>query len=53
MKEFIAAVGALAEMCGFFREELLKQGFSRKEAMELVQTYIESTLPQKPRESGH
>lgn len=44
VKEFLTAMGSLAEMCIFFRTKLEANGFSRSEAMELTKTYLTATL---------
>jgi hypothetical protein len=44
VKQFVLAVGALAETLRVFRTELLKNGFSRAETMELTKTYLQQTL---------
>lgn len=40
LKDFIQAVGALAEVMRLYREELLKNGFTRKEAIQLTQAFM-------------
>lgn len=42
--ELIISIGALAEMSGEFMKQLLKQCFSREEALALVRTFIHATL---------
>lgn len=34
----------LADMCSIFHNRLLLDGFSRREALKLTQTFIEATL---------
>lgn len=51
MNNLVTAIGALAEVCGLFQQHLLKQGFSRKEALELTKTYLSTTItPDKKEE---
>lgn len=40
VKEMLAAVGSLAEMAGFYRDQLLKQGFTREEAIKIVREWL-------------
>lgn len=42
--DLINALGAMGETCGFFMKQLLAQGFTRKEAIQLTQAYLESTI---------
>jgi hypothetical protein len=44
LKELITAVGVLAEMMRLFREELLKNGFSRSETLYLVSAFMQAQL---------
>lgn len=52
MKEFIMAVGALAEMMRLFRDELLKNGFTRREAIQLTQAFMVEQISQKSKEEN-
>ena len=47
LKELITAFGILAETCRMFREELLKNGFTREETMYLVAEYMKNQLNSK------
>lgn len=40
LKEYIMAVGALAEAMALFRDNLLKHGFSRVETLEMIKVYL-------------
>ena len=40
----ITAMGALAELCGELKRQLIKNGFTQKEALELVGQYITATV---------
>jgi hypothetical protein len=40
----IVAMGALAELCGELKRQLIKNGFTQKEALELVARYITATV---------
>ena len=50
LNEFITAMGALAEMLRLFREELLKNGFTREETLKLVEAFMLEQIKQKPTE---
>ncbi len=49
MNDFVVAIRALGEAAGLLYKELLNQGFTREEAIRLVQTYITATLTQPKR----
>jgi hypothetical protein len=40
----IIAMGAMAEMCGELKHQLIKNGFTQKEALELVGRYLTATV---------
>lgn len=40
----ILAMGAIAEMCGELKRQLIKNGFTQREALELVGRYITATV---------
>lgn len=42
--ELLAALGAIVETSAFLRDQLLKHGFTRVEAIRIVQTYINATI---------
>ena len=44
LKEYMDAIGALAETLSIFRDELEKSGFSRDEAVFFCGTFLEITL---------
>jgi hypothetical protein len=44
LKQFVLAMGALAESLRMFRHELLKNGFSPAEAMRLTEVYLRETI---------
>ena len=47
VRDALVALGAMAEMCHEFTRQLVLQGYSRKEAMELTKTYLTAiTTPQ-------
>lgn len=51
MNELLTAVGALAEMCGLMRDELMRNGFSRREAVAMTTEYLKTvTTPNKKEE---
>lgn len=41
INEFVNGIGAIAETCGVFRVELMKQGFTKEESLTLVGKLIE------------
>lgn len=40
----IASIGAMCEMAGVMRENLIKNGFSREEALNLVNNFLIETF---------
>lgn len=40
LKDLIVGIGALAEVAGLMRDNLLKNGFTREEACFIVSNYI-------------
>lgn len=52
MPNIIVHIKAAAEMCWCFMEHLKKQGFSRKEALALTQTFLQTTLLPKSKEEN-
>jgi hypothetical protein len=40
----LTAMGALAELCGELKRQLMKNGFTQREAQELVGRYITATV---------
>lgn len=50
MADVVDAIKAVGEMCGIFMAQLEEQGFSRKEALTLTQTYLQETLRPKSKE---
>ena len=46
----IDALKATAEMCGIFIAHLQEQGFSRREALTLTQTFLQETIKPKSKE---
>lgn len=43
-KEMLEAIGALAELAGYMRDQLMKNGFTRAEATVMVSEYIRNTM---------
>lgn len=43
-REFINAVGALSEIAGLLRDQLVKNGFTRVEACQMVSTILASMI---------
>lgn len=43
-RQAILAMGALAELSGELKRQLIKNGFTQKEALELVGRYITATI---------
>ena len=49
----IIAMGALGELCGELKRKLIKNGFTQREALELVGRYITATVtPNKNKEDN-
>lgn len=46
LSEFVIAMGALAETLRLFRDELLKNGFTRAETITLTKAYMHEILSQ-------
>lgn len=44
LKNFVTGIGALAEALRLFRDELLKNGFSRDETIFLTKAFLQETL---------
>jgi hypothetical protein len=44
LKNYVLAMGALAESLRLFREELKKNGFSSAEALRLTEVYLRETI---------
>lgn len=50
-KSVVTAIGALAEMCGLLKKQLIKNGFTEKQAMFLIGKYLSATVtPNKNKE---
>ena len=47
MNEILTAIGALSEMCALLRDELMKNGFTREEAVGMATAYLVSTMTPK------
>lgn len=52
LNEFIRAVGAMAEMMRLYRDELLKNGFTRREAIQLTEAFMLEQLKQNHKEDN-
>ena len=52
LNEFMFAIGALAEMMRMYRDELLKNGFSRREAIQLTQAFMLEQIKQNRKEDN-
>ena len=44
LKNFINGLGAVAESSGILRDQLIRNGFTRTEAITLCRTYIQSLV---------
>ena len=44
LEQFVLGMGALAESLRLFRDELLKNGFTRSEAMRLAEAFLRETI---------
>lgn len=40
VQKLVDSIGSLAEMCGLFYRQLLKNGFTKKQAFELTKAYL-------------
>ena len=40
----LTAIGGLAELCGMFFKSLIKQGFTKKQALELTIVFLNNTM---------
>lgn len=52
VQKFILAVGAMAEMLGAFRRNLMKQGFDEKQALFLTNTLLQETMRSPSNKTG-
>lgn len=48
----VDALKAAAELCGILMHHLTEQGFSRKEALALTQTYLQTLTKPKSKEEN-
>lgn len=48
-KDAIVVIGALAELCGEFYRQLMRQGFSQAEALQLTSDYLRTTITPRPK----
>ena len=53
LQEYIKAVGALAEMMRLYREKLMKNGFTRREAIQIAQNIILEQMKQNRKEDNY
>lgn len=44
LNDLITGIGAIGEIAGLLRDNLIKNGFTRKEACEIVQGFIRETF---------
>ena len=44
VKELVTAIGAISETLGLLRESLIKNGFTRQEAVQMCNTYLATTV---------
>lgn len=47
IKELLNAVGALGELCGVLRDELIRNGFTRQEACMIISQVLAETFNPK------
>lgn len=47
LDDVLTALGATAEMCRLFYKNLIEQGFTQKDALELTKEFIRTTLTPK------
>ena len=50
MNEILNAVGVLAEMCGLMRDNLMRNGFTREEAVAMATYYLLAVATQNKKE---
>ena len=50
MKELLMVVGAAAELCGLLRDQLIKNGFTREEAVAMSTEYLKILASPKLKE---
>lgn len=43
-KNIITAIGAIAELCGELKRRLIQNGFTEREALDLVGRYLTATI---------
>lgn len=48
-QEAILAIGALAEVCGEFYRQLIRQGFSQADALSLTSEYVRAIITPRPK----
>ena len=53
LHQFVNAIGAMTETLSLFRNNLLKQGFTREESMELTRALMLYTLSQKEKDDAN
>ena len=53
LKEYIKAVGALAEMMSLYRDKLMKNGFTRREAIQIAQNIVLEQIKQNRKEDNY
>lgn len=52
LSDVLNAIGALAEMAGLLCRELLKNGFTRNEAVDIVTRYVIDQTHPRPKTKG-
>ena len=52
LKDYIQAMGALAEAMALFRRKLMKNGFTRDEALELTKVYLNNLTRKEDKDNG-
>lgn len=50
VNDLVTGIGAICEMAGLLRENLIKNGFTRAEACEIVQSFIQETFKKSKEE---
>lgn len=50
IKNMIAAIGSVCEIASIMRDNLIKNGFTRQEAVSIVSNYVVNLLTQKNKE---
>ena len=53
LDKLLVSIGAIAEMLGLFKRELLKNGFTDKEALVLTNTFLREQMSNNNKEDNN